>query len=266
MPKTKKFDISNEELATRIQNGETELIPQLWEQVEKYVRMRAGQLARKVSSPVFDSDDLTQEAYFALLKAIEGWRSDGGLKFISYFTYCLQTAFAECGGWRTEKGRYEWDNCPLSLDTPLYEDNEGNEATLSDIVPCPCDDFETVEACIYNEECRAAIEMALETIPAICADVIRAYYLEGKSLTERAEELGVSQQLMQQRRQQGLRELRKDTKLAAFYYGDDDVAAAAMKGAGLNAFRNSGMSATVRTAIAMTEGKPIMGKYPKRRR
>lgn len=258
--------MTNEELCCRIQNGEEELIPQLWEQVEKYVRMCAYRVTRKVSSPVFDADDLVQTGYFALLKAIEGWRSDGGCKFITHFAYCLQTAFAECGGWRTSKGKYEWDNYPLSLDAPITDDSEGEEFSLYDVIPCPCDDFESIEDCIHNEECRAVIEKALETIPAKSADIIRACCLEGKSYMDYATESGLSYDYVCSQKRMGLLKLQNNKELAAFYYGDDDVAAAAMKGAGLAAYNRTWTSATERTAIAMAEGKPIMGKYPKRRR
>ncbi len=76
--------MTNEELAIKIQNGESHLIAELWEQVK-------GIIYRRVSREmVFDSkknraatigvtkEDLYQEGYFALVDAINYYAPEKG--------------------------------------------------------------------------------------------------------------------------------------------------------------------------------------------
>lgn len=249
---------TNEELATHIKAGETDLIPQLWQQIERFVKYQANKVAASLSSTAFvDADDFIQAGYFAMLKAVEAWQSDSEFKFITYLNTHLKNEFAECGGWKTSKGKTEWIKAPLSLDAPIYEDDDGNEITLLDITPCLHDDCERVEYCLYIDECRKAINKALDAIPVDCADAVRSFYLYGKSLSQYADEIGVLPQLIQRRKQQGLRELRKDKTLAKFYYADDDIASAAMKCVGLDAYNRKRSSATERVALRMAMGLPV---------
>ena len=72
--------MSNEELAIRIQQGEEYLIPQLWEQVVKFIAMKAreyishkGQQGLPCSG---EETDLTNQAYFGFLEAVKSFNQD----------------------------------------------------------------------------------------------------------------------------------------------------------------------------------------------
>ena len=67
-------ELSNEELAMRIAAGEKNLTLQLWQQIENFVKAQA--IKYYVCCDIdgtasFEVDDLIQEAYFALIQAIE---------------------------------------------------------------------------------------------------------------------------------------------------------------------------------------------------
>ena len=70
------FNMTNEELATAIQNGETELYPVLWEKIEKLIDRKAEIYALNLAicgrrlDPVEFKKDLKQSAYFALIAAV----------------------------------------------------------------------------------------------------------------------------------------------------------------------------------------------------
>ena len=69
------MELSNETLALRIQQGEVELIPQLWEQVVKFIAMKAREyISHKEQQGLLCSGeeaDLTNQAYFGFLEAVK---------------------------------------------------------------------------------------------------------------------------------------------------------------------------------------------------
>lgn len=81
--------MTNEELCKLIQSGvdtqnNTET---LWMQNQGIVRKVASSYARDQ----FEAEDLVQEAYFALLKAIDGYDFDCGVKFLTYYLIHLHS-------------------------------------------------------------------------------------------------------------------------------------------------------------------------------
>lgn len=74
--------MTNEEIAVRIQAGETELLPVLWEQVERFVSQMAGKAAW-AAGHVTSFDDLRQCGYLALVDAVKGYSEDKG-KFLTW--------------------------------------------------------------------------------------------------------------------------------------------------------------------------------------
>ena len=74
--------LTNEVLAIHIQNGETDLIPQLWAQVRALIcryalRFHDRQQERCEASGA-TVDDLIQEAYFAFLQAVQAYDPAAG--------------------------------------------------------------------------------------------------------------------------------------------------------------------------------------------
>lgn len=245
---------TNEELALRIKAGETELMATLWEQVEKYVRMSAEKLARKLANKAaVDADDFVQAGYFALLDAVKYYREDIGCSFIGVLSNCLKSAFAECGGWRTANGKAMWNNPPKSINEPIGYDAEGNELTLEDIIPCDRDDYTAVDDIVYNEQLRKAIDAALAEIPPAEAAAVRRYYLDDIPMTEQAKAQGVSYQTIRERVYKGKHRLRKDKTLQSFYYPDDAVYSDALK------------YGTEATAVRMVMGYTVGGFTPQSR-
>ena len=77
--------MTNEELAIRIQDGETELYTQLWDNT-KYLLFRI--MRSKLNSAMIPNhitiDDLRQEMYFALCKAVNYYDREKSFLFSTY--------------------------------------------------------------------------------------------------------------------------------------------------------------------------------------
>ena len=120
--------MTNEELAVAIQQGQTELMGQLWEQVERFVYKKANEamgdlgakpVRRPKSEPELEpeykvgpkswskwskswrgieTEDLVQCGYIALNTAVKYYDTEKGA-FITLFSRCLDTAFTRSGGY-----------------------------------------------------------------------------------------------------------------------------------------------------------------------
>ena len=85
--------MTNEELVFRIQQGERDLLPQLWEGVRGYVAKTA-----RSYMVIYDGrygvefDDLIQSGFLAMVAAVESYEPKDA-KFTTWLTYHLKTAF-----------------------------------------------------------------------------------------------------------------------------------------------------------------------------
>ena len=96
--------MTNEELVVLIQQGDDGLLPQLWEQVRKFVVMIARRYFNKLEyKNGCELDDLIQSGYIALVAAIQYFKPEKEFKFLTYLNLTLINAFRETLGIRTSK-------------------------------------------------------------------------------------------------------------------------------------------------------------------
>lgn len=87
--------MTNEELVAQLQKGyDPELMTQLWNQVEKFVRKIARRYFAALHCPS-DQEDLIQEGYLGLVKAVERYDPNGQRSFVSFSAYFLHSAFSD---------------------------------------------------------------------------------------------------------------------------------------------------------------------------
>lgn len=123
--------MSNEELVKRIQEGQREYIPQLWEQVVDFVRYLADKHLLKYPLHYQQyHEDMVQQAYFSFLKAIEGYQEEKG-SFTSYLSYYVRNAFNEVLQGRSIRQQNEPLNNALSVDLPL---SDTEDLTLAEML------------------------------------------------------------------------------------------------------------------------------------
>lgn len=236
--------MSNEELraeqqkklAVRIQSGETDLLAELWQSVERLVAAKARRLlAAMGDSNRIEFDDLYNSGFLALCAAVDHYKPETG-EFVPWFLLHLKNFFAEATGCRTKCGRLDPLRNAVSLSTPIGDEENG--ATLGDVTADPATTVEKVEDAIYLEQLRAALHDAMDCLPENLRDVLECRYWKNLTFQEIAERRGVSRSRASAMERNGLYTLRRrrGQKLAHFY--DFNYRA----GTGLGTFRRTGMS------------------------
>lgn len=97
--------MTNEELVALIQAGERDRLPELWDQVERFVASRANRLLiaigpDKAALAGVEFGDLYNSGYFALVTAADSYKPEAGALFITWFALRLKSAFVN------QQGRY----------------------------------------------------------------------------------------------------------------------------------------------------------------
>ena len=187
------FNMTNEELATAIQNGETELYPVLWEKIEKLIDRKAEIYALNLAicgrrlDPVEFKKDLKQSAYFALIAAVNYFDPESGYKFLTYLNRPLLSEFRRTAGIRTS--RQDILDTALYLDTPVGDDTEN---TFTDTVPDPTNDIADCDESVYIWELRAALDDAFSVLTDREREVLTLRYYFGVNYSKQAANKNVS--------------------------------------------------------------------------
>lgn len=243
----------NEELAVRIQNGEQELIAQLWEQNTGIIYLKANGLYTIYRELCISSgvtlDDIVQICYFALCEAIQAFKPEGEYKLLSYLNFPLLNHFRALLGIRTSK-RNPLNQCQ-SLNDPAG-DKEGETERLDLIVdPSSEEPFETVIEDILQAKLHEAIDKAISKLPEDRAALIHERYFEGKTLGQIASEMGKKPQYVHSLLRQVFAKLRRDCALKAFQ--EELLSTLAYKNTGLRAFRETWTSSVERAILRIEE-------------
>ena len=170
--------MKNEELVAAIQGGERDKLPELWGQVERFVRKKAYRrylLSNGLGG--VEVEDLYQSGYLALVAAVGSYDPAAGRSFIGWLALTLKTAFAEAGGYRSRKQARDPLLHAVSLDVPL-SDGEDETLMLSDTLLDPAAEAEVtaVEDRDWERRRRDALEAAISTLEADQQATIRRRY------------------------------------------------------------------------------------------
>jgi len=176
---------TNEELAMSVQTGERDKLLPLWGRVRRFAYHQARRWAAAGRGGTTE-EDLEQEAFLALLDALERWRPDAG-PFLPMYALRLKAAFTAATGQRTQRDRLDPLQGCISLDAPLT-DGEGDPLYLADVLPDQRaeEELESVgerdAAALRNE----AIRQALNTLPADQRRAVVLRYWWGEKVDAKA--------------------------------------------------------------------------------
>lgn len=180
--------MTNEELVALIQAGERDKLPELWEQVERFVALQANRLLHamgpdRAALAGVEFGDLYNSGYFALVDAAERYDPEAGAKFITFFAMRLKSYFSDTTGFRLARQRKDPLNSSKSLDARLKEGDEDSGA-FGDFIPDPkaAQALQDVEDGIQRDYTRQAVRQALEQLPTEERLAIKAYYYEGQTV------------------------------------------------------------------------------------
>ena len=105
---------------------------------------------------------------------------------------------------------------------------------------------------MQQEELKAVIWPLVDALPGKAPEVIRARFLEGKTLKETGQQIGTNIEAARQWQEKGFRELRKPAarkKLIPFVREGERIYSRGLVGNGVGAFNRTWTSSTERAAI-----------------
>ena len=144
---------------------------------------------------------------------------------------------------------------------PIGEDGD----VLEDFLKDPQDPIEDLIERIHSEELSKAVRDELKTINERSATVILEHFLNGKTLEECGNLLGVSAERARQLKEKGLRELRRPqhTRRLSPFFTHQGAYSYGLKGTGLSSFLLNGSSQEQaieylehQTGVALYRGRP----------
>lgn len=181
------MELSNEELVIQIKAGKSELISQLWEQVYKFIKLKAGIYYKKhvelsYGFNGYEEEDLVQQGYFAMLNAIDYFRPNT-YGFLTYLNFTIKTAFSEVTGKRLKSIEQDVLMNAYSADTPVsYDDTTPLIDTMSDEIYESNGGVESeATRSIYISQLHNALEVSLKSLSEQQETVLRELYYKRKS-------------------------------------------------------------------------------------
>lgn len=230
--------MSNEELATR---GITDKIA-MSELYQRNIKI-IYKMCNKFTNNHAAFDDLMQEAYFALIMAVQAYNKNTEHKFITYLTKVLKWHFIRYAG-RKSNGKEL-----LTLDAPVLNDGD-NDTTKADLIPdeTAAEEFEQLIDSVALNEVFEEVKIILDKyivnhgIKLPLYDYIADYYINNMTYNEMADKYNVSRTSIEQGLRKAYQALRNPTynkKLKSIF---DDVIGQSICRSSFSFFQTSGMS------------------------
>ena len=247
--------MTNEELATAIQQGHTELYPVLWERVRAFVireskrRYRAagghaGTVYEYTDCEGMTVADYAQSGYLAMVRAVKYCDPEKGT-FLTLLGKCLTTEFDAATQRRGTRAREDPIHHHISLDAPLNADDPEGEALL-DMQQAARDVIEESDERKFLEQLHDALNRAIAGLPAEQARTLTRRYWEGRSLREIGRAEGVSIEQIRQREKNGIKTLRRKNQELQQYI---DQRTSFYRHVGVDEFQRTNTSAVERLTL-----------------
>ena len=149
-------------IAAAVQNGKLDVLT-LWAAVRGYAYRKARRWAAALEyRSGQDVEDLMQEAFLAMLRAVGLWEQYKGMGFIGVYELTLRDGFSRACGCRTKREAEDPLRAALSLDMPVGEDGE-EAGTLGALVPD--EGAERPFLGIEQQELADAVQESLQSLP-----------------------------------------------------------------------------------------------------
>ena len=149
-------------IAAAVQNGKLDVLT-LWAAVRGYAYRKARRWAAALEHRSGqDIEDLMQEAFLAMLRAVGLWEQYKGMGFVGVYELTLRDGFSRACGCRTKREAEDPLRAALSLDMPVGEDGE-EAGTLGSLVPD--ESAERPFLGIEQQELADAVQESLQSLP-----------------------------------------------------------------------------------------------------
>lgn len=202
--------LTNEQLATAIQSGETDLIGVLWERTEKLIKLIITKCVCVQTLPNYiDIEDLFQGGFFGLLKAVKAYDRSRGFKFTTYLDFNVKNAVADTIGRKKQIKA-------LSYNTTVQSE-DGETEVIEFVKDDTAEDyFKRVEL----TDTQRIVAEAVEELPSREKEVIKLYYFDNATFAAIGKLKGYSTENARRIRNEGLKKLRFNKRLRSLYLSD----------------------------------------------
>lgn len=266
-----KKDFTNEELVKLIQDGQTEYIPQLWDQVYKFICLQARRRLIVQEEHIKQlEDDMINESYFDFLQAVDGYKSDGGALFLTYLEYHIRNSFNRALDVRTQRGKNNPLRYAVSFNDPVKgakgsKSVEGEESlTFQDIIidHMAEEEYRLIENEEFWEDVHELLEKTiLNATSGKMQEILLVMLHEGCIIAEACRMLGIEprkSRSIYENYHIAMRHIRRHLRYKALEdcrkIGVDEYLSIGLRGSGVNSFRNNGFtSSTERAAVRLAD-------------
>lgn len=208
--------LSNEELAVMAQSGNHDAAAQLWEQVKRLVFLLAFKFFNAqrpaCASCGVEIEDVQQEAFLAVMDAVEDFSPVKGYKFNTYLRLHTKNRFNALIGYRGNHAPR-----PLNRAASLDEAAAGEDDDLSllELVedPTAAGAFEDAEEREYTKQLHEALQKAMDTLDKQQGEVLRARYYDGLTLKSYAQKVDETPERIRQIEAKALRNMRNGKRV-----------------------------------------------------
>ena len=164
-----------DEIAAAVKAGHADIVD-LWEAVQQFAAQRSSKWL-KLGRGGVTFDDLQQEAFIAMLQALESWDPDAGA-FLTWYGIWIKKAFTVACSLRSAKGQRSPLEMAVSLDAPVSENPDGE--TLVDFLPD------------QRQRCHVALIRALDTLSERQRAAVVEYYIFRQKTKRTLRHLGLN--------------------------------------------------------------------------
>ncbi len=197
--------MTNEDLAIQIQLGHTEHYAELWGRVKRLMhKILYAKLSRIDLPNYLDREDMEQELYFALCKAVQAYDDTKPYKFTSYLEYQVMNSICSALPRKPLKEYLYNQTAGDDEDTELLEFIEDETAGLE------MQDIELTDI-------QTKVRQAVAELTKRERSVVSLYYFDSQSLAQIAEKLSVSPEMVRNIKNKGLRILRQNKAVRGIY-------------------------------------------------
>ena len=160
------------------------------------------------------ADDLYQESFFAIEKAVRKYRPEKNVKFLTYAGWPLKAQFF-CVAKMHSTG---WQNNNVYSAISLDEENNEPETRLLDCVSDETaeTEIETVIVKDYTDNLRRDLDEAMSALTSHQAKILKKRYYEDLRPAEIARELHIKRASLTRPFQQALETLKANQKLSQY--------------------------------------------------
>lgn len=244
--------MTNEELALKVQSGNSESAEQLWDQVRPLTFQFAGRFYGKSRGRCgrrgVTLEDLQQECFLAVMDAAQAYDPESGFKFTAFLHFPLKNHFNALIGCRGHQKKNPLDES-ASLDELIPGTDDPN-MILGNAVPDPGAElpFEKVEDTLFSSQLHTVLDRCLDTLPVEQREVVIAKYYSDLTLNQIADNKGQFPEQIKILERKGLQGLRKPLPMSWLKRFSGYIASKAYCGTGYLSFKYGGASVEERIA------------------